>query len=108
MTLSVPSFLAAAISLAMPPPAETVVTVDQLVPPLDVDEPDEHPAASSARALSPPSANRYGDLTRMPPVNVPIPVAFVQRPWRSNARRSADHPSNTIQPKCLKRLASVC
>jgi hypothetical protein len=65
--------------LAIPPPAEAVVTVDQLVPPLVVDdEPDEHPAASSARAVSPASPIRCGNLTRMPPVNVPIPIAFVK------------------------------
>jgi hypothetical protein len=58
----------------MPPPAEAVVTVDQLVPPLEPDEePDEHPAASSARAVSPASPIRCGNLTRMPPVNVPHP-----------------------------------
>jgi hypothetical protein len=49
----------------MPPPADADVTVDQLVPPLELDEeePDEHPAAASARAVSPTSANRCADLT---------------------------------------------
>jgi hypothetical protein len=66
-------------SLLIPPPADAELTVDQLVPPLELDEePDEHPAASSARALSPISANRCGDLTRMPPVGFPKVAAIVQ------------------------------
>jgi hypothetical protein len=93
MTLSVPSFLAAAISLLIPPPAETVLTVDQSVPPLELDEPDEQPAASSARAPSPISAVLRGDLTRMPLVNFPIPIAFVPKAEaKSNVRRSANRP----------------
>jgi hypothetical protein len=40
-----------------------------LAPPLELDdEPDEQPAASSARAASAASVYRCGDLTRMPPV----------------------------------------
>jgi len=49
----------------MPPKSE--VAVDQLVP-LELDEEpdeelDEQPAASSAAAATPASANRYEDLT---------------------------------------------
>ena len=59
MTLSVPSFLAAAMSLVIPPPAEAELTVAQLVPPLDdEDEPDEHPAASNASAAAPMRVKR--------------------------------------------------
>jgi hypothetical protein len=78
MTLSVPSFLAAATSLLSPFPAEAVVAVDQLVPLLELgEELGEHPATSNARAVSPMSANRCGDLTRMPPAGLPIPIAAV-------------------------------
>ena len=64
MTLSVPSFLAAATSLLIPPPAEAELTVAQLVPALEPgEELDEHPAAASARLVSPISANRCADLT---------------------------------------------
>jgi len=57
--------LAAATSALMPPKSE--VAVDQLVP-LELDEEpdeelDEQPAASSAAAATPASANRYEDLT---------------------------------------------
>ncbi len=66
MTLSVPSFLAAATSVFMPPPAEAEVAVAQLVAlALDVEldeELDEQPAASSAAAAT-PTANLYDDLT---------------------------------------------
>jgi hypothetical protein len=59
MTLSLPSFLAAAMSLLIPPPAETEVTVAQLVPPLELDEElAEHPAASSASAVTPMTVKR--------------------------------------------------
>jgi hypothetical protein len=52
----------------MPPPAATVVSVDQLTAPEPDEEPDEepddeHPATSSAEAANPASANLYGDLT---------------------------------------------
>jgi hypothetical protein len=55
----------------MPPPAATVVSVDQLAAPAPDEEPaeepdeelDEHPATSSATAANPASANLYGDLT---------------------------------------------
>src|SRR5579875_2025658 len=61
-----PYFFAAAMSLDIPPPAAAEVTVDQLVPPLEVPgEPDEHaadPAAMSARPDSPTIARRYDDL----------------------------------------------
>ena len=93
MTLSVPSFFAAATSVLIPPPAEAELTVAQLVPPLlelDDEEPDEHPAASNARPVSPASANRCDDLTRMPPVSFPIAprlssehVARNVRKWRT-------------------------
>ena len=73
MTFSVPSFLAAATSAFIPPPADTEVTVAQLVPPLELDELEEHPAPSNARAATPAIANRYDDLTRLPPVSFPIP-----------------------------------
>ena len=69
MTLSVPSFLAAAISAFMPPPAEAEVSVDQLaalpvpLPEPDEEPDDEQPAASSAAAAAPASASRYVDLT---------------------------------------------
>jgi hypothetical protein len=50
--------------LLIPPPADAEVTVDQFVPPLELgEELDEHPAASSARPVSPISANRFADLT---------------------------------------------
>ena len=65
MTLSVPSFLAAATSASMPPPAEAEVCVAQLVPPLELSgEPDdEQPTATSAAAATPASASRYEDPT---------------------------------------------
>jgi hypothetical protein len=69
MTLSVPSFLAAAISAFRPPPAEAEVSVAQLaallvpLPELEAEPDDEQPAASSAAAATPASANRYEDLT---------------------------------------------
>ena len=66
MTFSVPSALAAAISAFRPPPPAAVVSIDQLteVPPLELDdELDEHPAVSSATAVNPANAYRYGDLT---------------------------------------------
>src|SRR5579862_1295245 len=66
MTFSVPSALAAAISAVRPPPPAAVVSFDQLteVPPLELDdELDEHPAVSSAMAVNPANAYRYGDLT---------------------------------------------
>src|ERR1700722_15402851 len=54
MTLSVPSFSAAATSLLIPPPADADVTVAQLVLPLDVDgELVEQPAAAKASAAAP-------------------------------------------------------
>src|SRR6266571_2063045 len=87
MTLSVPSFLAAAISLLIPPPAEADVTFDQSVPPLEPGELPEHPAASSARAPSPVSVIRYDDLTRMPPVNFPSPSRSSRWPWQRTMRR---------------------
>ena len=70
MTLSVPSFLAAATSVFMPPPAAAEVAVAQLVAlaldvldvELDEELDDEQPAASSAAAAT-PTANRYDDLT---------------------------------------------
>src|SRR5260370_13747848 len=65
MTLSVPSFLAAATSEFMPPPAEAEVCVAQLVllPLEPVEEPDdEQPAANSVATATPASANRYEDL----------------------------------------------
>jgi len=59
MTLSVPSFLAAAISLLIPPPADTDEIVDQLVPPLEPElELDEQPAASNASAAAPTRVKR--------------------------------------------------
>jgi hypothetical protein len=74
MTFSVPSFLAAATREFIPPPAEAEVTVAQLVPPLELDEPpEEHPAPSNARAATPAIANRYDALTRLPPVSFPHP-----------------------------------
>ena len=69
MTLSVPSFLAAATSALIPPPAEAEVSVAQLVVLVELDEEpdeeldDEQPAASSVAAATPASANRYEDLT---------------------------------------------
>jgi hypothetical protein len=65
MTLTVPSFLAAATSAFMPPPAEAEASLAQLVPPLELpEEPeDEQPAASSAAAATPASASRCEDLT---------------------------------------------
>src|SRR6266567_9297063 len=74
MTLSVPSALAAAISLLIPPPAAADVTVAQLVPPFEVfEELDEHAAASNARAAAPASASRGVDLMCMPPARFPSP-----------------------------------
>ena len=59
MTLSVPSFLAAATSLLIPPPDDADVTVAQLVPPLDVDgELVEQPAAAKASAATPTRVKR--------------------------------------------------
>ena len=59
MTLSVPSFLAAATSLLIPPPPLAEVTVAQLVPPLDDgDELPEHPAAARASAATPRRVKR--------------------------------------------------
>src|SRR5260221_12114443 len=110
MTLSVPSFLAAATSLLIPPPAETEATVDQLVPPPEFGEEldPEHPAASIARAVIPISANRCGDLTRMPPVSFPNPTAAVRKAAPRNVRRSVGLPRRAAFTPCLKRLASVC
>jgi len=60
MTLSVPSFLAAATRALMPPPAEAVVSLAQLT--LEPDDPDdeldEQPVASSTAAATPANANR--------------------------------------------------
>jgi hypothetical protein len=51
--------------LLIPPPADTEVTVAQLVPPLELDEEfDEHPAASSANAATPVRVKRYTGLTK--------------------------------------------
>jgi hypothetical protein len=49
----------------MPPPAAAEVSVDQLteLPPELDEELDEHPAVSSATAVNPANAYRYGDLT---------------------------------------------
>jgi hypothetical protein len=53
----------------MPPPAEAEVSVAQLaallvpLPELEAEPDDEQPAASSAAAATPASANRYEDLT---------------------------------------------
>jgi hypothetical protein len=63
--------LAAAIRALIPPPAATEVSVAQLTVLLELEEPaeeldeelDEQPAASSVRAATPASANRYGGLT---------------------------------------------
>src|SRR6266567_5681597 len=108
MTLSVPSFLAAVTSLLIPPPAEAEVTVDQLLP-LEPDDEPEQPAASSARAPSPMSADRCGDRTRMPPVKFPIPIAFVPEAVGEKQYQEAGGPSREHHwPKCLKRFASVC
>ena len=59
MTLSWPSFLAAAMSLLIPPPADADETVDQLVPPPEPElELDEQPAASNASAATPTRVKR--------------------------------------------------
>ncbi len=66
MTLSVPSCLAAATSAFMPPPLSEVAVCQLVVlaPLLGLDdELDEQPAANSAAAATPASANRYDDLT---------------------------------------------
>src|SRR5882724_12932194 len=102
MTLSVPSLLAAAISLLIPPPAATALTVDQSVPPLELDEElPEHPAASSARAPSPASAIRYGDLTRMPPVNFPSHRVRPRGRGKAMSGGRQTVPVSAIRPKCL-------
>src|SRR5260370_32254073 len=63
MTLSVPSALAAATSLDIPPPAAADVAFAQLnPPPLDDEDPEPHPAVST-RAATPASANRPRILT---------------------------------------------
>src|SRR3954454_8114215 len=58
MTFSVPSFLAAATSLSMPPPAEAEVCVFQSVPPFPPPPPpeldEEQPAATRATAATTP------------------------------------------------------
>ena len=93
MTFSVPSFLAAATRALIPPPPDAEVTVDQSVPPLELDEPEEHPAPSSARAASPAIANRYDALTRFPPVSFPHPqrtAAALKAHGPEPLRRSAD------------------
>src|SRR5258708_4237991 len=88
------SCLAAATSLLIPPPAEAEATVAQLVPPLEFGEEldPEHPAANIARAVSPVSVNRCGDLTRMPPVSFPNPIAAVRKAAPRNVRRSLGPP----------------
>ena len=70
MTLSVPSFLAAATSLLIPPAEDAEVTVAQLVPPLDVDdELDEQPAAAKASAADPYKGETVGrSHGKLPPV----------------------------------------
>jgi hypothetical protein len=88
ITFSVPSFLAAAMSLAIPPPAAAEETVAQFAPPLELgDELDEHPAASSARAASAASVYRCGDLTRMPPVASRPDASAARRKPRVNVRK---------------------
>jgi hypothetical protein len=67
-------------SALIPPALDAEVTVAQLTPPLVVDELDEQAAPSSARALSPASANLCDDLTRILPVTVPIPIAAIGKP----------------------------
>jgi len=60
----------------MPPPDAAEVAEPQLLPLEPDDEPEEHPAPSAASAAaSPITANRRGDLTRMPPVGFPISIA---------------------------------
>src|SRR5437870_4004996 len=109
MTLSVPSFLAAAASALIPPPADAEVTVDQSVPPAEPEDPEEHPAPSSVRAASPAIANRYDALTRFPPVSFPHPPADCGRPKARGTepfRTSADPaPVQRHRTKRLKRLA---
>ena len=67
MTLSLPSFLAAATSSLIPPPAEADAALSQPFPLLEPgEEPDEQPVTSNARAAgaaSAMSAKRCGDLT---------------------------------------------
>jgi hypothetical protein len=51
----------------MPPPAAADVSLAQLTPEPEAEEPDdeldEQPVASSTTAATPANANRYGDLT---------------------------------------------
>jgi hypothetical protein len=54
-----------------PPPAADVAVFHLAELPEPDEEPDEHPAPRSARALIPMSANRIGDLTHIPPVSFP-------------------------------------
>ncbi len=59
MTLSVPSFLAAATSLVIPPPADADVTVAQLVLPLDDDEePEGAPGGGQSQRGDPERVKR--------------------------------------------------
>src|SRR2546421_7346489 len=93
MTLSVPSFLAAATRAFMPPPAEAEACVAQLVtPPEPPEEPeDEQPAASSAAAATPASASRCEDLTSASR-KLPYPEVdegSTERPGRKALSKSA-------------------
>src|SRR5260370_32459966 len=97
MTLSVPSFLAAATSEFMPPPAEAEVCVAQLVllPLEPVEEPDdEQPAANSVATATPASANRYEDLISAS-WKLPYPRSGLRLPGRATGggtTRFADPP----------------
>src|SRR5260370_25326794 len=96
MTLSVPSFLAAATSAFMPPPAAAEESVDQLVlvPALELDEElDEHPAPSSAAAATPATANRYDDLTSAS-LKLPCPEVDHGCPKCSRRRRRVRRPTH--------------
>ena len=63
MTFSVPSFLAAATRLLIPPPAEAELTVAQLVPPLELVE-------ESPTSTRPPAAR--GPTALLAQIDVPI------------------------------------
>src|SRR5579875_1817304 len=103
MTLSVPSFLAAATSAFMPPPAAAEVAVAQLVPLPEPEAepggPDEQPAASSAAAAIPAIANLCEDLT------VP-PESFLVPKWMTAARKAPGATEEAPQPG-VRRIKCV-
>src|SRR6266516_96448 len=122
MTLSLPSFLAAATSSLIPPPAEADAALSQPFPLLEPgEEPDEQPVTSNARAAgaaSAMSAKRCGDLTGDCLLLTPRPLgarADRRSPQRRNVQGSfghlqaarGSHPYTFMHPGGLRAAARV-